>query len=83
MKKLQRLGVATVFTLVLTSAALAGEINTPGVAQPSPTPASSSATAAGEILIGESFGKSEAGVSLSSFLTDVALDLLQIMLSVF
>ena len=38
MKKLQRLCVATVFTLVLTSATLAGEIHTPGIAQPTPTP---------------------------------------------
>jgi hypothetical protein len=83
MKKLQRLGIATVFTLVLTSATLAGEINTPGVAQPSPTPASSSAMAAGEIPIGESSSTSEVDVSESTLLTDVALDLLQIMLSVF
>lgn len=83
MKKLQRLCVATMFTLVLTSATLAGEISTPGIAQPSPTPASSSAMAAGEIPIGESSSTSEVDVSESTLLTDVAFDLLQIMLSVF
>ena len=83
MKKLQRLGIATVFTLVLTSATLAGEINTPGVAQPSPTPAPSSAMTAGETPIGESSSTSEVDVSESTLLTDFALDLLQIMLSVF
>lgn len=83
MKKLQRLCVATVFALVLTSATLAGEINTPGIAQPSPTPTSSSAMAAGEIPIGESSSTSEVDVSESTLLTDIAFDLLQIMLSVF
>ena len=84
MKKLQRLCVATVFTLVLTSATLAGEIHTPGIAQPTPTPtpASSSAIAAGEIPIGESSSTS-VDVSESNSLTNVALNLLQIMLSVF
>ena len=84
MKKLQRLCVATVFTLVLTSATLAGDISTPGIAQPSPTPAPSSAiAAAGEIPINGSSSTSDVDVSESSLLTDVALDLLQIMLSVF
>jgi hypothetical protein len=83
MKKFQRLGLATVFTLLFTSATLAGDISTPGIVQPSPTPAPSSAMAAGEIPIGESSATSEVDVSGSSLLTDVALDLLQIMLSVF
>jgi hypothetical protein len=83
MKKLQRLGIATVFTLVLTSATLAGEINTPGIAQPSPTPTSSSAMAAGEIPTCESSSTSDVDLSASNSLTDVALDLLQIMLTVF
>jgi len=83
MKKFQRLCVAIVFTLVLTSATLAGDISTPGIAQPSPTPAPSSAIAAGEIPINGSSSTSDLGVSESSLLTDVALDLLQIMLSVF
>jgi len=83
MKTLQRLCVATVFTLVLTSATLAGDISTPGIAQPSPTPAPSSAIAAGEIPINGSSSTSEVNVSESSLLTDVALNLLQIRLSVF
>jgi hypothetical protein len=84
MKKLQRLGLATVFSLVLTSTTLAGEISTPGIAQPSPTPAPSSAMAAGEVPTnGESSSTSEVDVSESTSLTDVALDLLKIMLSVF
>ena len=85
MKKLQRLCVATVFLLVLTTATFAGEISTPGIAQPTPTPApaSSSAMTAGEIPIGESSSTSEVDVSESNSLTDFAFDLLQIMLSVF
>ena len=84
MKKLQRLGLATVFSLVLTSATLAGEISTPGIAQPSPTPVPSSAMAAGEVpTIGESSSTSEVDLSESTSVTDVALDLLKIMLSVF
>ncbi len=83
MKKLQQLCVATVFTFVLTSASWAGEIHTPGIAQPSPTPtpASSSSMAEAELPNGETFGPSE--VDVCGSLTDVALDLLQIMLSVF
>jgi hypothetical protein len=83
MKTLQRLCVATVFTLVLTGATLAGDISTPGIAQPSPTPAPSSVIAAGEVPINGSSSTSDVDVSESSLLTDVALDLLQIMLSVF
>ena len=78
MKKLQRLGIATVFTVVFTSATLAGEISTPGIAQPSPTPPPSSAMAADETL-----SSSTSEVSESYLLTDIPLDLLQIMLTVF
>jgi hypothetical protein len=80
MKTIQRLCVATVFTLLLTTATLAGEINTPGVAQPSPTPAS--AMVAGEIPTCET-NTSDVDLSASNSLTDFALDLLQIMLTVF
>jgi hypothetical protein len=84
MRKLQRLCVATMFSLVLTSPILAGDISTPGVAQPSPTPAPSSAMAGGEVpTIGENSSTSDVDVSERTSLTDVALDLLQIMLSVF
>jgi hypothetical protein len=81
MKKLQRLCLATLFTAVFTTATLAGEINTPGIAQPPRTPPSSSAMVVGEIPIGER--TSEVDVSESTLLTDIALDLLQLMLSVF
>lgn len=85
MKKLQRLSAATVFAFVLTSATFAGEISTPGIAQPAPTPspASSSTMTTGEIPIGESSPTSEVDLSANNSLTDFALDLLQIMLTVF
>lgn len=83
MKKLQRLCAATVFTLALASATLAGEINTPGIAQPSPTPTPSSAMAASERPMGENSGTSDLDLSASNSLTGFAFDLLQIMLSVF
>jgi hypothetical protein len=82
MKRLQRLCLAAVFTVVLTSSTLAGDISTPGIAQPSPPPPSSAMTA-GETPLGERSSTSEVDVSESPLLTDVALDLLQIMLSVF
>lgn len=47
MRKLQELCLAGVFTLVLTTATLAGEIPTGGKTEPPPVPAS--ATAPGEI----------------------------------
>ena len=81
MKTIQRFCVVTVFTLVLTTATLAGEINTPGFAQPSPTPAS--VIAAGEIPICESSNTSDVDLSANDSLTNFALDLLQIMLTVF
>jgi len=85
MKKLQRLGLATAFTLVLTSATYAGEIHTPGIAQPTPTPTpdSSSVMAVGEIPTCENCSTSDLDVSESTSLTNVGFDLLQIMLSVF
>lgn len=82
MKKLQRLGIATVFTVVFTSATLAGEISTPGIVQPPPTPPPSSAMTTREMPIGESSSTSE-DVSETNSLTDVAVNLLQLMLSVF
>jgi hypothetical protein len=82
MKKLQRLCLAAVLAVVLTSATMAGDISTPGIAQPSPTPVPSSAMTTAETPIGES-STSEVDVSESFLLTDITLDLLQIMLSVF
>lgn len=81
MKNLQRLCVTTIFVVVITTATLAGEISTPGIVQPTPTPTPSSAMAGGEIPTGASSGTSE--IDESTLLTDIALDLLQIMLSVF
>ncbi len=83
MKKLQRLCATTVFALLLTTTLSAGEISTPGIAQPAPTPipASSSAMAAGEVPIGVSTPEIDA--SESTLLTDTTLYLLQIMLTVF
>lgn len=85
MKKLQRLSAAAVFTFVLTTATFAGEISTPGIAQPapSPSPTLSSAMTLGEIPIGEGSTTSEVGPCANNSLMDFALDLLQIMLTVF
>jgi hypothetical protein len=83
MKKLQRLGLATVFSVLLTSTMLAGEIHTPGIAQPTPTPSPTSAMIAGDESVGERSGTSNLDVSETASFTEVALDLLQIMLSVF
>lgn len=82
MKKLQRLGIATVFTVVFTSVTLAGEISTPGIVQPSPTPPPSAAMTTREMPVGESSNTSE-DASESNSLTDVVVNLLQLMLSVF
>lgn len=49
MRKLQELYLAGVFTLVLTTATLAGEIPTGGKTEPPPPPVPASATASGEI----------------------------------
>lgn len=83
MNRFQRLCVGIVLSLVLTTATIAGEINTPGIAQPTPTPTptSSSAMTAGEIPHGPD--TSQVDVSESAFLTDVTVHLLQMMLSVF
>ena len=84
MRKLQRLGLAAVFGLVLTSATLAGEIHTPGVAQPVPTPTpDASAMVVGETPTGDNSSTSDLDLSEGASLTDVAFDLLQIVLSVF
>lgn len=76
MKKLQQLCVAGVFTLVLTTATFAGDIQTPGVTQPPPPPPDElSATTPGDIATGR--------IALSDSAIDFALDLLQTMLLVF
>jgi hypothetical protein len=78
MKKLQQLCMAGVFTLVLTMTAFAGHIQTPGVMQPPPD--ESSPTTLGDTETGPGVQNPEA---ISDSVTDIALDLLQTMLSVF
>lgn len=79
MKKLQRLCVAGVFTLVLTTTTFAGDIHTGGITQPPPPPASSTITQ-GDIETGPSVQNSQA---TSDSVTDIALNLLQTMLALF
>jgi hypothetical protein len=69
--------VAGVFTLVLTTATFAGDIQTGGSPQPPPT--ASSTLAPGDI---ETPGIQNAQ-AMSDSVADIALNLLQIMLSVF
>lgn len=78
MKKLQQLFMATVFTLVLTCVALAGDISTPGFAQPTPTPNPASASTSVEIRLDPK--DSEHGYQL---IEDIALELLRTILSGF
>lgn len=78
MKKLQQLSLAVVFTLVLTSTSLAGEINTPGIVQPTPTPSPASASAS--IGIRPDPQDSEHGYQV---IEDIALELLRMILSGF
>jgi len=78
MKRLQQLCTAFVFALVLTTATIAGDIHTGGIAPP-PSPDESSATTQGNIATGGL--QSPQGTSDS--VADIALNLLQTMLSVF
>jgi hypothetical protein len=79
MKKLQQLCVAGVFTLVLTTATFAGDIQTPGVTQQLPPSDESSAITPGDIATGGIQNPERT----SNPVTDIALSLLQTMLSVF
>jgi hypothetical protein len=81
MKKLKQLSLATALTFMLATGAFAGTIDTPAV-QPPPPPDSSSATTSGTIdcpAVGETQGPGLASDSV----TEVALSLLQSVLSVF
>ena len=78
MKKLRQLCMSGVFTLVLTTATFAGDIHTGGIAPP-PSADESSATTQGDIATGGL--QSPQGTSDS--VADIALNLLQTMLSVF
>ena len=79
MKKLQQLCIAGVFTLVLTTATFAGDIETGGSPQPPSPPNGSSAITPGDIHTG---GK-QCPQAISDSVADIALNRLQTMLSVF
>ena len=79
MKIFQKLCLACVFTLMLTTATFAGEIDTGGKTPPPPPPVSASATSSGEIAIEPNADESNE----YQLLNDIVPDLLQIMLSVF
>lgn len=79
MKKLQQLCLAGIFTLVLTTATFAGEIDTGGKTPPPPPPASASTTPSGETAIDPNDNDGDK----YRLLEDIVPDLLQIMLSVF
>jgi hypothetical protein len=78
MTKLQNVCMAGVFTLVLTTATFAGDIHTGGAPQP-PPPTQSSATTPGEI----STPGIQSPQAMSDSVADIALNLLQTMLSMF
>lgn len=78
MKKLKQLCVAAVFTLVLATATLAGDIQTPGVTQQPPN--EPSATILGGI---ESVPSGQNPEAISDSVANIALSLLQTLLSVF
>lgn len=81
MKKLRQLCVATVFTLVLTTVTLGGDISTGGKTEPPPPPPpASSAITSGEIRTEQDIQNPEA---MSDSVVHFALNLLQIMLTVF
>ncbi|MFN2493536.1 MAG: hypothetical protein ABR501_11720 [Pyrinomonadaceae bacterium] len=79
MKKLQQLCMAGVLTLMLTTATFAGDISTGGIAQPPPPPDQSSETTPGDI----STPGIQTPQATSDSVADIALNLLQTMLSVF
>jgi len=80
MRKLQQLCGAAVFTLLLTTATLGGDISTGGKTEPPPPPPASSAIAPGEIQTEQDIQNPEA---MSDSVADLALNLLYIMLTVF
>jgi hypothetical protein len=79
MKKVQELFLAIVFTVVLTTAAFAGEIPTGGKTPPPPPPAPTSATASGENAIAATDTEGDE----YQFLENIVPDLFLVMLSVF
>ncbi len=79
MKKLQQLCLAGVFTFVLTTTTFAGDIHTPGITQP-PPPDEWTAITPGSIETGPGVQNPHA---ISDSVADIALNLLQTMLSLF
>lgn len=79
MKKIQELCLAGVFTLVLTTATLAGEIPTGGKTEPPPPPVPASAIASGEIANDPNDNEG----NKYHLLEDIVPDLLLIIFSVF
>lgn len=79
MKNFQQLCLATVFTLVLTTATFAGEIGTGGKTPPPPPPASASTTSSSEVpLVPKDDAENE-----YQLIEDIAFELLRTMFSVF
>ena len=78
MRKLRQFCVAGLFTLVLTTATFAGDIETGGKPQP-PPPAGSSPVTPGDIPT----GGTQTSQPMTDSLGDLLLNLLQTMLSVF
>jgi hypothetical protein len=81
MKKLQRLTMAVVLTLMLAASAFAGDIWL-GKAPPPPPPGSSSTTTPGDIWTGTS-GETQSPAFASDSVEGIALNLLQCTLSMF
>ena len=81
MKKLQQLCVVAVFTLVLTTTTMAGDIQTGGTPQP-PPPGAWSEIAPGDI---QTPGRSVQNLQATSdpVVADIALGLLQTVLAMF
>jgi hypothetical protein len=81
MKTLRRLCAVFVLTLALALSAFGGEITT-GVTAPPPPPPESQATTTGEITTGVT-GEISTGVTTTDPVTEIALNLLQSLLSLF
>jgi hypothetical protein len=82
MKKLKQLSLATALTFMLATGAFAGTIDTPAVQPPPPPPPDSSSSVAtpGDM---ETPGVTQGPGLASDSVTEVALSLLQSVLSVF
>jgi hypothetical protein len=89
MKSLKRLGITVALTLVLAMAAFAGETPTPPCAPPdpgeTPTPpcAAAQMTATDSVAPGQTNTSPASNAAVTPSVTEVALDLLQSMLSLF